>query len=76
MYRQGVGWTRIWAVSKSTGTSGNAKEDAKRKTPKSVEMKGYGGKKTWLGMFSNMATASSPGCFTPRHLLNKKMGRP
>jgi hypothetical protein len=37
-------------VIKSTGTRGNAKEDAKRKTPKTVEMKGYGGmvcSQTW-----------------------------
>jgi len=45
MHRQGVGLTRIWAVCQSTGTSGNAKEDAKRKTLTSVEMKGYGGMK-------------------------------
>jgi hypothetical protein len=32
-------------VSKSTGTIGNAKNDAKRKTPTSVKMKGYGGMK-------------------------------
>jgi len=45
MHRQGVGWTRIWTVYKLTGTSGNAKEDANRNTPKSVGMKGYGGMK-------------------------------
>jgi hypothetical protein len=32
-------------VHKSTGTSGNAKKDANRKTLTSVEMKGYGGVK-------------------------------
>jgi hypothetical protein len=47
-------------VSKSTGTSGNAKEDAKRKTPTSVEMKGYGRVKVLLDFFSNMA-ALHPG---------------
>jgi len=45
MHRQGGGWTRIWAVHKSTGTGGNEKEDANRKTPTSVEMKGYEGVK-------------------------------
>jgi len=32
-------------VHKSTGTGGNAKEDANSKTPTSVEMKGYEGVK-------------------------------
>jgi hypothetical protein len=32
-------------VSKSTGTIGNAKEDANTKTPTNVEMKGQGGMK-------------------------------
>jgi len=45
MHRQGVGWTRIWAVHKATGTCGNAKEDGDRKTPTSVEIKGYEGVK-------------------------------
>jgi len=40
MHRQGLGWNRIWAVSKSTETGGNAKNDAKTKTPKNVEIKG------------------------------------
>ena len=77
MHRQEEGWKRIWAVCKSTATSGSAKEDAYRKTWTSLEMKVYGRVKVKLYFFSDMATASCSGYFTPgnRHLLNKKLGR-